>query len=68
MFNFGGIQQTNNNLFAFDTSNMTRFAGLEVSGFLGNTILRELATHIDYRDGLIKFDYDPRHGNRDFSK
>ena len=68
VFNFGGIQQTNNNLFAFDTSNMTRFAGLEVSGFLGNTILRELATHIDYRDGLIKFDYDPRHGNRDFSK
>jgi Flp pilus assembly protein TadD/predicted aspartyl protease len=68
VFNFGGIQQTNNNLFAFDTSNMTRFAGLEISGFLGNTILRELATHIDYRDGLIKFDYDPKRGNRDFSK
>lgn len=68
VFNFGGIQQTNNFLFSFDTSNMTRFAGLEVSGFLGNTILRELATHIDYRDGLIKFDYDERHGNRDFSK
>jgi len=62
VFNFGGIQQTNNDLFSFDTSNMTRFAGLEISGFLGNTILRELATHIDYRDGLIKFDYDPRHG------
>jgi hypothetical protein len=46
VFNFGGIQQTNNSLFAFDTSHMSRFAGLEVSGFLGNTILRELATHI----------------------
>jgi Flp pilus assembly protein TadD len=64
VFDFGGIQQTNNNLFAFDTATMTRFAGLEVSGFLGYTILRELATHIDYRDGLIKFDYDPKHGVR----
>ncbi len=62
-----GIQQTNNDLFAFDTSNLSRFAGLEVSGFLGYTILRQLATRIDYRDGLIKFDYDPKHGNREFA-
>jgi tetratricopeptide (TPR) repeat protein len=64
VFNFGGIQQTNNDLYSFDTSNLTRFAGLEVSGLLGYPILRQLATHIDYRDGLIKFDYDPKHGVR----
>ena len=67
VFQFAGLQQANNNLFVFDNANMSRYAGLEVSGFLGNTILRELAMHIDYRDGLIKFEYDPRHGNRDFS-
>ena len=64
---FGGIQQANNDLFVFDTSGLSRSAGVELSGFLGNTILRELATHIDYRDGLVKFDYDMRHGNHDFS-
>jgi predicted aspartyl protease len=67
VFSFAGLQQANNDLFVFDNSNMSRYAGLEISGFLGNTLLRELAMHIDYRDGLIKFDYDPRHGNRDFS-
>ena len=67
VFNFGGIEQTNNDLFAFDTRNMSLFAGVEVSGFLGDTVLRELTIHIDYRDGLMKFDYDVRHGNHDFS-
>jgi Aspartyl protease/Tetratricopeptide repeat len=67
LFTFGGIQQTNNNLFAFDTTGLSRYAGVEVSGFLGNTVLRELTTRIDYRDGLVKFDYDLRHGNHDFS-
>jgi hypothetical protein len=64
---FAGIQQQNNNLLTYDTSRFSRSTGTEVSGFLGNTILRELVTHIDYRDGLIKFDFDNRHGNRDYS-
>ena len=66
LFQFGGIQQQNNDLFAFDTSGLSRSAGMEVSGFLGSTVLRQLTISIDYRDGLIKFDYDPKHGNHNF--
>jgi hypothetical protein len=63
---FAGIQQQNNDLISFDASGLSRSAGVEVSGILGHTILRELTISIDYRDGLIKFDYDPHHGNHNF--
>jgi Aspartyl protease len=66
LFQFGGIQQQNNDLYSFDTSNFSRGAGVEISGFLGSTVLRQLTISIDYRDGLIKFDYDPRRGNHNF--
>lgn len=63
---FAGIQQRNNDLISFDTSGISRSAGMEVSGILGHTVLRELTISIDYRDGLVKFDYDPHHGNHNF--
>jgi predicted aspartyl protease len=66
LFQFGGIRQQNNDLYSFDTSSLSRGAGVEISGFLGSTVLRQLTISIDYRDGLIKFDYDPRHGNHNF--
>ncbi len=66
LFQFGGIQQQNNDLYSFDTSSLSRGAGVEISGFLGSTVLRQLTISIDYRDGLIKFDYDPSHGNHNF--
>ncbi len=66
LFQFGGIRQQNNDLYTFDTSGLSRSAGTEVSGFLGSTVLRQLTISIDYRDGLIKFDYDPHHGNHSF--
>jgi hypothetical protein len=66
LFQFGGIQQQNNDLYTFDTTGLSRGAGVEISGFLGSTVLRQLTISIDYRDGLIKFDYDPKHGNHDF--
>jgi len=65
-FQFAGIQQQNNDLFTFDTSGMSRFAGMEISGFLGSTVLRQLTISIDYRDGLVKFSYDPNRGNHSF--
>lgn len=64
---FGGIEQENNDLLAFDTSNISKAAGLDVSGLLGDTVLQQLTIHIDYRDGLIKFDYDPRHNTSGFT-
>ena len=63
LFQFAGIQQQNNNLISYDTSHLTRYAGFEISGFLGSTILNELTVSIDYRDGMIKFDYDVNHGH-----
>jgi hypothetical protein len=37
---------------------------MEISGFLGANTLDQLTIHIDYRDGLVKFDYDPNRGYR----
>jgi hypothetical protein len=66
LFQFAGIQQQNNDLVSFDTSGLSKGAGFEISGLLGSTVLRQLTISIDYRDGLIKFDYDPNHGNHNF--
>jgi predicted aspartyl protease len=62
--NFGGIEQPGHNVVAFDTSSVSRDIGLDISGFIGATTLDQLTTHIDYRDGLVKFDYDPKRGYR----
>jgi hypothetical protein len=35
---------------------------MEISGFLGASTLNLLTIHIDYRDGLVKFDYDRNRG------
>jgi hypothetical protein len=66
LFQFAGIQQQNNDLVSFDTSGLSKGAGIEISGFLGSTVLRQLTISIDYRDGLIRFDYDPNRGNHNF--
>ena len=45
---------------SFDTSRLSKDLGLEVSGFLGARTLELTTIHIDYRDGLVKFDYDAK--------
>ena len=40
----------------FDPSAVEQNAGMEVAGLLGFDILHSLVMHIDYRDGLVKFD------------
>lgn len=40
----------------FDPSAIDQNAGMEVAGMLGFDILHSLVVHIDYRDGLVKFD------------
>lgn len=56
---FANIEQQVSHVIAFDMSNMSRDFGIRVSGFLGATTLQQLTMHIDYRDGLVKFDYRP---------
>jgi hypothetical protein len=45
---------------AFDTSAFTNDSGMEISGLVGLKTLSGMTIHIDYRDGLAKFDYDPK--------
>jgi len=40
----------------FDPSTVEQSAGMEVAGMLGFDILQSLVIHIDYRDGLVRFD------------
>jgi hypothetical protein len=61
-FRFAHMSQRIQGAVAFDTSRVSKSTGMEISGFLGASTLYLLTTHIDYRDGLVKFDYDPNRG------
>jgi hypothetical protein len=63
-FNFANLAQKADEAFAFDTSNISKNVGLEIAGFIGFTTLGQLTMRIDYRDGLVKFDYNPNRGYR----
>lgn len=58
-FTFARKSQMIQNVPSFDTSRLSHLLGIETSGFLGARTLVLLTLHIDYRDGLIKLDYDP---------
>jgi tetratricopeptide (TPR) repeat protein len=58
-FYFANLAQAGTNVVSFDTSNLSKSEGLEISGLIGANTLGQLTMHIDYRDGLVKFDYDP---------
>ena len=66
---FGGISKRLLGVPAFPLDKVSSSVGMETSGIIGADILQELTIHIDYRDGLMKFEYDPKHGfhplNRD---
>ncbi len=61
-FNFANLSQEAFDVVAFDTSKISKGVGIEISGFLGANTLQQLTIHIDYRDGLVKFDYDRNRG------
>ena len=61
-FTFAHLSQKVQGVISFDTSHISKNLGMEISGFLGATTLDRLTIHIDYRDGLVKFDYDPKRG------
>jgi hypothetical protein len=43
---------------SFDTAKDSHAAGVEISGFLGQPVLYRGTLHLDYRDNLVKFEYD----------
>jgi tetratricopeptide (TPR) repeat protein len=57
--NFAQLRQTIHDVVAFDTTKISNSVGTEVSGFLGFAMLRLLEIKIDYRDGLVDFEFDP---------
>ena len=61
-FKFAHMSQTSLGVIAFDTSNISRGVGMEISGLIGYNTLHQLTMHIDYRDGLVKFEFDPTRG------
>jgi peroxiredoxin len=63
-FTFAHISHKVQSVVSIDTSRISKDTGMEISGFLGANTLDQLTIHIDYRDGLVKFDYDPNRGYR----
>jgi len=63
-FHFAHLVQKVEDVTTFDMSGISRGVGMDVSGFLGASTLNVLTIFIDYRDGLMKFEYDPNRGYR----
>ncbi len=59
-FHFAHLSQKNSGVPSFDTSRLSKSINMEISGLLGATTLNLLTIHIDYRDGLVKFEFDPK--------
>jgi predicted aspartyl protease len=59
-FKFEHLSQMIRQVPSFDTSRVSKSIGMEISGFLGARTLEMTTMHIDYRDGLVKFDYDEK--------
>jgi hypothetical protein len=47
---------------SYNSTTLSRSAGVEISGLIGFPTLRELVISIDYRDNLVKVVYDPKKG------
>ena len=56
---FANIRQPNQYMTTIDLSRISKNLGIEVSGFIGFPIFRQVEMKIDYRDGLVRFIYDP---------
>lgn len=59
---FGNLEQKMDGAVVFDTSNLSRNVGTEISGLLGMDTLHFLVVSIDYRDGLMNFEYSENRG------
>jgi hypothetical protein len=59
---FAGLQQETDGMLSFDTSGLSENLGMEVSGLLGFDVLHLLVVKMDYRDGLVGFQYSEDRG------
>ena len=62
---FGHLHQPDLDVITVDLSTLSRRTGTEISGFLGFAMLELLpVAKLDYRDGLVDFEYDPQRVQR----
>jgi len=61
-FKFANLRQKVNDVVAFATPSISKNTGMEIAGFIGATALGQVTMSIDYRDGLVNFNYDPKRG------
>lgn len=59
---FGHVRQKFDGMNSYNSTTLSRSAGVEISGLIGFPTLRELVISIDYRDNLVKVVYDPKKG------
>jgi hypothetical protein len=59
---FSGISKHEMAVPAVSLDRESMYSAMRISALLGADILEELTIHIDYRDGLIKFEYNPSRG------
>ena len=57
-FSFGNIKQRDAEVFAEDLSRLSNNFGTEISGILGLSSLQKMDIKIDFRDGLVQFNFD----------
>jgi tetratricopeptide (TPR) repeat protein len=58
----GHFIQKQKHTYAVNMKGMSRHLGFEISGLLGHSLLKMLSITIDYRDGLINFEYPGEKG------
>ena len=57
---FGHLQQSDIDTITVDLSKVSRQTSTEISGFLGFALLQMLDIKLDYRDGLVDMQFDPK--------
>ncbi len=58
---FAGFQQRNQEVVTLDLDRLSKDEGIEIGGVLGLPLLSQFrSVTLDYRDGLVKFDYKDR--------
>ena len=57
---FLGMREPVDHMSALDMSNWSENNGIEISGMLGRPMLDQFTVHLDYRDALMRLDYDPK--------
>lgn len=55
-FRYANLEATEGGVLAYDPENIDQNAGMDVAGLLGFDMLQSMVLHLDYRDGLVKFE------------